>query len=134
VDARLVAAEAKPDTGRTDIVPLDLDADGNCRINIFNDVPQFEISQYPYSRCYMVQSVNSVGQVMATSGFALSSTPVLTSNVHVTNISQKPGVITVMRLYQTVSEDGDTSDVFESSFAKSSTYFGGAANQNIGLN
>ena len=46
--------------------------------------------QYPYSRCYVVESTASSGQVLQTSGFALSPTRVLTSNAHVVNIEQRP--------------------------------------------
>lgn len=90
--------------------------------------------QYPYSRCYVVESTASSGQVLQTSSFALSSTRVLTSNAHVVNIEQRPGIITVARSYQTTNPDGSITTTFDSHTASHTASWGGDENEaNIGL-
>jgi hypothetical protein len=114
---------------------LSLDPDGNCRIKIFSDVPQGNtMLQYPFSRCYVVQSTTTTGQVIQTSGFALSGTHVLTSNVHIINIEQRPGPITVSRSYQFVNPDGSTDTTFDSQVANEVASWGDDEKEaNIGL-
>ena len=90
--------------------------------------------QYPYSRCYVVESTASSGQVLQTSGFALSPTRVLTSNAHVVNIEQRPGIITVARSYQTTDSDGSITTTFDSHTASHMASWGDDENEaNIGL-
>jgi hypothetical protein len=117
------------------VQPLSLDPNGNCRVNIFSNVQQGEtMLQYPYSRCYVVESTTPSGQVLQTSGFALSATRVLTSNAHVVNIEQRPGVITVARSYSFTNSDGSINTAFDSEAASTATSWGDDEHEaNIGL-
>jgi hypothetical protein len=87
--------------------------------------------QYPYSRCYVVESTASSGQVLQTSGFALSATRVLTSNAHAVNIEQRPGAITVARSYSFTNPDGSINTTFDSQTASEIVSWGDEAG--IGL-
>jgi hypothetical protein len=124
--------DQKKDTAPGGLHELDLDSDGNCRINIFNDVPDGPtMLQYPFNRCCIVQSTAMTGQVMESSGFALSATRVLTSDIHHINTEQRPGPITVLRVYHTVNEDGSIETIQESVIANGSVAFGDNAEGNL---
>lgn len=90
--------------------------------------------QYPYSRCYVVTSTAASGQVLQTSGFALSSTRVLTSNAHIINIEQRPGAITVARSYSITNPGGSINTTFDSHNAATVVSWGNDEKEaNIGL-
>lgn len=120
---------------QVEVQPRSLDSNGNCRINIFSTVQQGEtMRQYPYSRCYVVESTTPSGQVLQTSGFALSAIRVLTSNAHVVNIEQRPGVITVARSYSFNNSDGSLNTAFDSQTVSSVASWGDDEHEaNIGL-
>lgn len=90
--------------------------------------------QCPYSRCDVVESTAPSGQVLQTSGFALGPTRFLTSNAHVVNIEQRPGIITVARSYQTINTDGSITTTFDSHTASHTASWGDAEHEaNIGF-
>lgn len=84
-DAKTI--NARPAAGqeelKADIRPLSLDPNGNCRVDILAPVPEGNtMIKHPWSRCYIVESTLANGTVLRTSGYALSATRVITSDVH----------------------------------------------------
>jgi len=117
------------------IHPSGLDQNGNCKINIFSPVPQGEpMVQYPNSRCYFVETSNAAGQVLQTSGFALSPNRVLTSSAHVVNLQSKAGSCLIQRSYSFVNEDGSVETEFDSHYASRVVFWDNPENEpDIGL-
>lgn len=108
-----------------------LDADGNCRINTLTTVPNgVKFLQHPYSRCYIVESTSNTGSVRRTSGYALNSTRVITSDVHYGARSIK-----VSRAYTLPSPIGGPSTTgFDSQWANAiRTWYDDQRKANIGL-
>jgi hypothetical protein len=108
-----------------------LDPDGNCRINTLATVPEgTKFVQHPYSRCYIVESTSTTGEVRRTSGYALSAIRVITSDVHYGARSIK-----VSRVY-TISSPlgGPSTTTFDSQSANAIRTWNDAERQtNIGL-
>lgn len=82
----------------------------------------------------LFQAPPPAGVVYQTSGFALSGTRILTSNVHIINIEQRPGAITVERSFKITNEDGSVSLEQESIVASRVISWGNDEKEaNIGL-
>jgi hypothetical protein len=119
--------DARPDN----IEVRSLDPDGNCRINTFTTVPEGNtFLRHPYSRCYIVESTSTAGAVRRTSGYALSSTRVITSDVH-----YGARTIKVSRAFTRPSPlGGPTLTTFDSEWANAIRTWDPAEKQkNIGL-
>jgi hypothetical protein len=104
-----------------------IDGFGSCRIDMFSSVDASpKMRQHPWSRVYVVESRSPTGQLRRTSGYALSRTRVLTSDIHGNGSG-----IRVSRLY-TTSPGG-------SAFADSDTahsakwFYDGQRGANLGL-
>lgn len=94
-----------------------LDAQGNCRINIFNTVLGGSINrQHPYSRCYVCTSSDH-GVTTSTSGYALDSTHVITTDLHTGRSS-----VTISRIFSTTNADGSETVTSDSAISPANAW------------